>query len=506
VNRPSERRVFAMLSAVALAASATMFLAAGDATAQTVLEQAPRRYRPTFEAAPCPPAVPRSPRVDCGILTVPENRNRPQRAQVRLPVAIVRSEAAERVPDPIVHLTGGPGGAAFPIVSLVLATDLGGPRDVIVLSQRGAAASIPSLDCPRLADATWARYATAAPNMVEARVYNRALRACRARLRARHIDLNSYNTISNAADVADLRIALGLKEWNLWGFSYGTLLAQEVMRHHPGGLRSVVLDSLVPTDKGFGGTEAVHRAMDAIEHFLGTCAATPACAAAYRTLRTDLHDVVAALDAQPHRAVVTDPASGVPRTIAITGRDVMYGLANLDVVPALIPKFPQLVSQLKAGQYAFIENLATTLIPGLFSQSEGMWLSVMCSDYAHVNVTKGLRHLLAEHPAYEEAGAGGAARCRAWPVRASPRSFNRPVSSTIPTLVFAGEWDGTTPPKPARHAASHFQRPYFVEFPGRGHVVMRFEDLCSQMIFRAFVAEPTQHPDTRCVRQAPPLQ
>ena len=261
------------------------------------------------------------------MLTVPENRERPHGAQVQLPVAIVRSQAATKAPDPIVHLTGGPANPAFPIIGFVLATDLGGPRDVIVVSQRGAAASTPSLDCPELADATWAQFATADPAAVEQRTYDDAVRQCRARLQASGVDLNSYNTVTNAADVADLRVALGVKNWNLWGLSYGTLFAQEVMRDHPDGLRSVVLDSLLPPNRGFGGTAGVHQRMKAIQHLLAGCAASPACAAAHPTLAGDLKDVVAALDAQPYQSVVTDPGTGTQHPIAITGRDLIAGLA-----------------------------------------------------------------------------------------------------------------------------------------------------------------------------------
>jgi pimeloyl-ACP methyl ester carboxylesterase len=308
---------------------------------------------PTNESAPCVAGVPSDPMVECGVLTVPENRDRPQRAQVHLPVAIVRSQAAVKAPDPIVWLTGGPGGPAFPIINFVLAADLGGPHDVIVLSQRGAAASMPNLDCPELADATWALFATPDPKAVEQPPSTDALRACRARLRGSGVDLNAYNTITNAADVADLRVALGIKEWNLWGGSYGTLLAQQVMRDHPQGVRSVVLDSMTQPDKGFGGTVAVREGIDAIQQLLEGCAASPVCAAAHPTLARDLDEVVTRLDAQPYQSVATDPTTGTQRPLVFTGRDLIYGLANLHRVVALIPQFPQVVRQLKAGQYGF---------------------------------------------------------------------------------------------------------------------------------------------------------
>jgi pimeloyl-ACP methyl ester carboxylesterase len=495
----SRSRAIAVITAFVLVASWNV-LATGTGTAS-----APE-YAPTYRPAPCATGVPSHPRVECGMLSVPENRGRPQRAQVQLPVAIVRSQAAETAPDPIVWLTGGPGGPAFPVINFVLAADLGGPRDVIVLSQRGAAASTPNLDCPELADATWALFATPNPRAVEQPPYTDALRACRARLRASGVDLNAYNTITNAADVADLRVALGINEWNLWGGSYGTLLAQQVMRAHPDGVRSVVLDSMTQPDKGFGGTVAVRQGIDATQQLLDGCAASPACAAAHPTLARDLDEVVTRLDAQPYESVVTDPTTGTPHALVFTGRDVIYGLANLHRVVALIPQFPQIVRQLKAAQYGFIDTLATTLIPFIFMGADGMFLSVMCADRGRLDVQTGLRRLLAAHPEYEAAGRADASKCAHWPVRHLPRSFNRPVTSRIPTLVLAGEWDATTPPKPAQAAAKHLERSFFIEFPGLSHGVVRLDSPCPRSIFGAFIDSPTQHPDTSCVQGMPEPQ
>jgi pimeloyl-ACP methyl ester carboxylesterase len=75
-----------------------------------------------------------------------------------------------------------------------------------------------------------------------------AMLRCRDRLIQEGIDLSAYNSAASAADVNDLRIALGYDQVNLYGVSYGSRLALTVMRDYPGILRSVILDSTYPPE------------------------------------------------------------------------------------------------------------------------------------------------------------------------------------------------------------------------------------------------------------------
>jgi pimeloyl-ACP methyl ester carboxylesterase len=73
-----------------------------------------------------------------------------------------------------------------------------------------------------------------------------AVAACRKRLAPTGFDFVAYNSHENAADIADLRVKLGIDQWNVYDVSYGTDLAQQLLRDHAEGIRSVVLDSVVP--------------------------------------------------------------------------------------------------------------------------------------------------------------------------------------------------------------------------------------------------------------------
>ncbi len=96
------------------------------------------------------------------------------------------------------------------------------------------------LICPEV-DGTNAPMVGMMRNGPEARqLYVDANEACRKRLVAQGVDLGGYNTTESATDFAELRLALGIAEWNVLGVSYGTDLALTYMRQHPEGVRSVL--------------------------------------------------------------------------------------------------------------------------------------------------------------------------------------------------------------------------------------------------------------------------
>lgn len=98
------------LMACVVATSALAIAPVASATARTPTIGQPR-YEPKFETTACDGVVPVDPRVECGVLTVPVERDHPKRGDVMLPVAIIRSGAPDRLPGPD-HLFRGRAGRA----------------------------------------------------------------------------------------------------------------------------------------------------------------------------------------------------------------------------------------------------------------------------------------------------------------------------------------------------------------------------------------------------------
>ena len=109
----------------------------------------------TLESAPCPKADPPGgseadlgPEFSCGFLVVSENRDRPEGRTIKVAVARAKAQSPAPGPDPLVYLTGGPGGSGLLLGNELVALGLNRDRDLIVVDQRGTQNAQPALRSP----------------------------------------------------------------------------------------------------------------------------------------------------------------------------------------------------------------------------------------------------------------------------------------------------------------------------------------------------------------------
>jgi pimeloyl-ACP methyl ester carboxylesterase len=437
---------------------------------------------------------------------VPLDRSHPDAGDAHLAVMILHSPDLDPLPDPIVYFSGGPGDKGLSVAERFASGDYGGSaRDIILFDQRGTGSSQPSLDCPEATDLLRSTLGAADPLDVE-RVANIAmLRACRARLVAEGIDLDLFNTSTTADDADDLRRALNIEKWNLFGVSYGTTVALEVARRHPDAVRSVVIDSAYPPDIPTGGVRFVSNGARAIRTLLDGCAADHGCAAEYPTLEANVRALVAEWNAQPFVTTITDPTTNAPMAVAITGSDVISGLQQALYVTSLIPALPSFIAPLRERgdvAKALIGQFVGMAIQAQEDSSEGVFVGVDCADRQRlVEDPSDIDEVLAEFPEMEALLSSG--ECKAWDVASVDKSFNKQVRADLPLLALAGEYDPITPPQDTRNAANGFAVSTFVQFPALGHGVT-FDHDCPRSIMRAFITDPNAPVDDSCVSEMGP--
>jgi pimeloyl-ACP methyl ester carboxylesterase len=452
-----------------------------------------------FTKGACTDEVPIDDHIECGALVVPEDRTKPGGRTVTLPVAIVHAGDGDKAAEPVLYLSGGPGAAGVTEGAGFLRHKQPGNRDVIVFDQRGTGRAQPNLNCPEVEDATATILGEAAAFDAEHRVLHDAFLACRARLVADGIDLNQYNTTTTAADVADLRIAMGIPAWDLFGVSYGTTVALATMRDHPQGIRSVTLDSVYPTtvDLSAATLDAGYERVK--QQLFDGCAQDTACHGAFPNLEGDFTATVAQLNANPYQGTIANPTLKRSQSIAITGNDVAVGLTLAMSDSSLIPQVPFILEQIKAGNTTLLDQLAIQALDFLNSLAEGETASVDCGDRGALTETDDVQTVLAAHPEESTLLLISPGSCSDWDVARAPAGFNDPVHSDIPTLVLADQYDPQTPPDDSKAAADALAHATFVLFPALGHGAVFSGDPCPIQIFQAFLADPATAVDTSCV-------
>jgi pimeloyl-ACP methyl ester carboxylesterase len=353
-------------------------------------------------------------------------------------------------------------------------------RDLIVIDQRGTGHSEPSLDCPE-----------------------RDLAACRARLTRQRVDLGSYTTTENAADINDVRRALGYQQIDLLGGSYGTLLAQTIMRDFPGTVRSAILDSAAPLQE-LVQLELIRHFEPALQVLFDACQSDAACHQDYPSLRDTFYSLVERLNARPIQVRLSSGPNGPAREFTLNGGGFGFVIWQSLYHSEAIPHLPRIICDTASGNNERLTRLIERERPPDL-RSVGMQQSVECTEMAPFMKPDQLREAAAGiSPALREAAMSQFGdifdRCRIWNVRSADARVKAPLRSDTPVLLLVGAFDPATPPVSARWTAETLPNHYLFIFPDSGHGVLR-TSACARAVVSTFLVDPGRFPSVQCVER-----
>ncbi|MFG2981089.1 alpha/beta fold hydrolase [Streptomyces sp. NPDC048258] len=465
-----------------------------------------------YEPGPCPKTpepVPELEGARCGTLTVPENRARPGGRTIKLGVAIVPAAAANPNPDPIVWLAGGPGDDAVGAAKRAVDGGLNRDRDVILMSQRGTYSADPALTCRNIDEFNAGAVGLVYDAPSTEREHVDATKACREKLAGSGADLRAYNDIESAADYADLRTALGIKEWNVFGISYGTHLALAYMRLHPEGIRSVGIDGILPPARA-GAAATWSSARQGLDGLFKACAEQPACNRRYPNVSATFDRLVRELEAKPVTTTVALPDSPKPVKVVLDGGALLNWMVSATHVA---PGVPRSLDELAHGKP---QGIAEQWAGSKFSPqaigrvSHGLAYGVFCSEWVpYETEAQAVRAGQEAFPTFPASVLAQAPQipflrsdCEAWNVPAAPSSIRDVTRSDIPTLVLSGGFDSQTGADNGPYVARTLSRATVVTVPYVPHVVFATSK-CAQAITASFFDTPTA-PNTACVKDLKP--
>ena len=449
----------------------------------------------------CPDEFDDEDRDECYTVEVPADRADPAAGYLSLPVAIARATGSNPRHRALVVPAGGPGFAGLGDIGYFAhVLPFRETHDIITYDQRGTGRATPSLECPERDEVAVATLQAAGEPGDERAAVAAAMRACRDRLVAAGIDLDDYDSEANAADLDDLRRALGYDRWTILGISYGGRLALTTMRSFPDGIESVILDSVY--DVTYGGlAQTIAAANRGIDHLAAACAADPSCASRYPDLTTTIERVRDRYNETPWEGDVVVDEGSAPQQFVITGDDIVTGIFQALYDTSLVPVLPSVIVALDGGHTSTIPPLVADSIPRIEGLADAMGLTVDCADNAGVAGTGAADVALVAEPDNRMSTAitmSYAPTCLEWNVPPTSERFNDPVVSSIPALVLAGSFDPITPPAGTEAVAGRLERATFALFPANGHGVTGRGE-CQTTMMRAFLADPTAPVDTSCV-------
>ncbi len=368
--------------------------------------------------------------------------------------------AARTTGDPLLAIAGGPGQAAsdgFLWLDRVF-QDLSRQRDIYLIDQRGTGHSnAQTCDLSHREDLLLAD---------DRESFGELGREC---LRQFQGDPRQYVTPVAVRDFERVREALGVAQWNLYGVSYGTRVAQSYMRNYPASVRTAVLDGVLPVEENFGPQIALHS-QTALDALVEQCELDEACRNAYPDLNAGLNALFERLETAPVEVQYRKISSGhqVEETLrrghlVSVVRMALYNSEVLSVLP------PILAQAYREDDFAALARMSHRL--DISEQlAMGMHNSVMCSEdvpFIESVPTEALKNTYMGTQMVEALEG----LCEVWPRGDIDASYKQPLRSSIPTLLLSGERDPITPPAYGEQVLQGLENARHITVPHRGHHV-----------------------------------
>lgn len=458
-----------------------------------------------FEVSDCEFPVPLKADIVCGYLSVPEDRSLPDGPTIRLHVAVFRSANPEPEPDPLFYLHGGPAAGVLREIAFWYEEpfrEILAQRDLVVFDQRGVGYSKPNLGCFDNTLHFFESLSEDWPMGLEEWVATH-MESCHESLLARNANLRAYTSAASAADIDDLRIALGYDQVNLYGVSYGTRLALTTLRDlgPKGVIRSVILDSVYPLQVDLY-AERAGNAEKAFQRIFDACAADEDCSRAYPELAAGFFELIEHLDATPAVVDVLNPITEQHQDVVLNGSRLIETFYRASYRTQWLPHLPRMLQEISEGQYDLFARALEEVLWLAYGIDQGSYYAVQCSEEAPFSSTEAVEAASAEvHPRlsehFAEGTKAGLATCAWWDAAPVAANENQPVSSDVPALILAGTYDPITPPAWSRKVSTDLHHAHYYEFPA-GHGVIFFQE-CAQALAGEFIREPSREPSLDCL-------
>ncbi len=445
-------------------------------------------------------------RIECGYMTT---RKEQGQSFFRLPVVIIRDSLWSNSKHPVLNISGGPGASAWldeeSINSFWLPhiRDNDWQHDIVLYDSRGTGLSEPALHCDNYFQDTLEILSKNLQPEEEASLAYQLLDNCHQQLsknKQKLTALHHLGTRRNADDIADLARLLNIDSWHLYGTSYGTRLALEVVRLYPDSAKSLVLDSIYPQE--IDGEETMPDLyLDAVYRILKACDNEPTCALVYSNLQQKLRVVLQRLQVNPVTLHLKTDEKKVDMVLTPSRffsllYDTGYNISNVIAVPNAI-------HTIYHGNLEVVEYLAQNSLDMILDKSfsNPVYMEIECNENEIKSQQLYINNIKLRYQSYPvlkrwQLSAAKDDFCRIWGNKEVDDTFHKAVVTDKPTLILAGQLDSATPPEWSKSVAKRLPHSEYYEFKASGHAVL-YNVPCAKNIVRRFL-NPNKHYPAGC--------
>jgi pimeloyl-ACP methyl ester carboxylesterase len=278
------------------------------------------------------------------------------------------------------------------------------------------------------------------------------------------VDLQAFNTRESAADVDDLRAALGADQLVLWGISYGTHLGLAYIRQFPDRVAAAIFAGTEGPDHTYKLPANLDRVLLRVDSAMK---ADPKLRAVLPDFVGQLKQLLARLAEQPERVAFVDPETGDSLTVVVGADDLRRGIFGELGEREDIVRLPARIIPILRGD---LSEIAAPLARGRRGVRElAMTVAMDCSSGASAPRLTLIEEQAATAILGDAGNIGIKADCANWPTEDMGDEYRSPIESDVPVLFISGTLDMRTPPTNAEEVRQGFANSHHLIIGGGVH-------------------------------------
>lgn len=383
-------------------------------------------------------------KMECGYLVVPENRRKTPSRKIKLPFIILRSNNPDKKKDPVLFTTGGPGGSSLSWVNGASRSTIIQDRDCIAFEQRGTRFAIPHLRTIELDSALRDAYRK---NLPKDSMWLEGVKRYKKKLEKRNIDFAGYNTDESATDMADLVKALNIDSVNLFGISYSGGLMMTLLQKIPSHIRSLFLDSPLPTFVPIDEDEPANF-IEALKILSDHCEKDSSDKQLYGNLWNKFDSYFRSITNKVFYLPYTEPGTTRVLQVQYTKNELLEVIVNNMLGSRTLKEVPYIITEIIKGNHAPYVKRKIDDVLTRYTAPDGMRMLVYCADQANYQRREVIQQMYKLYPYLDRFRINDVYKdvCDCWKNPPVNPVIKQAFYSDKPVLMGDGEMDAACRP------------------------------------------------------------